>query len=168
MNDATLTELIGKGEYDLFEWGWTPFVDPDPELSYFTCDQLSKDVEDPTNYYNDANWCDPTYDADYKAQNDELDHEKRVEIVHRMLRTMYDAAIYNVLLYEPRPAGVPHRPLRGLAAPACRDRPGALLEHVADVREPDARASPPAVAAGVSAERGSERSPSWGPSGSVS
>jgi peptide/nickel transport system substrate-binding protein len=70
-------------------------------LSYFTCDQLSKDPEDPTNYYNDASWCDPSYDADYKAQNQELDHAKRVEIVHRMLRTMYDAAVYNVLLYEP-------------------------------------------------------------------
>ena len=101
VNDATLTEIIGKGDYDLFEWGWTPFVDPDPELSYFTCGQLSKDPEDPTNYYNDASWCDPSYDADYKAQNQELDHTKRVEIVHRMLRTMYDAAVYNVLLYEP-------------------------------------------------------------------
>jgi peptide/nickel transport system substrate-binding protein len=101
VNDATLTEIIGKGDYDLFEWGWTPFVDPDPELSYFTCDQLSKDPEDPTNYYNDASWCDPSYDADYKAQNQELDHAKRVEIVHRMLRTMYDSATYNVLLFEP-------------------------------------------------------------------
>jgi peptide/nickel transport system substrate-binding protein len=101
VNDATLTEIIGKGDYDLFEWGWTPFVDPDPELSYFTCGQLSQDPEDPTNYYNDASWCDPSYDADYKAQNQELDHTKRVEIVHRMLRTMYDAAVYNVLLYEP-------------------------------------------------------------------
>lgn len=101
VNDATLTEIIGKGDYDLFEWGWTPFVDPDPELSYFTCGQLSKDPAEPTNYYNDANWCDPSYDADYKAQNQELDREKRVEIVHRMLRTMYDAAVYNVLVYEP-------------------------------------------------------------------
>jgi peptide/nickel transport system substrate-binding protein len=101
MNDTTLTEVIGKGDYDLFHWGWTPFVDPDPMLSYFTCDQLSKDPDDPTNYYNDANWCDPAYDADYKAQNVELDPQKREEIVHRMLTRMYDAAVYNVLWYEP-------------------------------------------------------------------
>jgi peptide/nickel transport system substrate-binding protein len=100
VNDATLTTIIGKGDYDLFEWGWTPFVDPDPMLSYFTCDQLSTDPEEPTNYYNDANWCDPAYDADYKLQNRELDRDKRMEIVHRMLRRMYDAAVYNVLLYE--------------------------------------------------------------------
>ena len=64
---SKLTEIIGKGDYDLFQWGWTPFVDPDPMLSYFQCSQLSKDPEDPTNYYNDANWCNPTYDTLYKA-----------------------------------------------------------------------------------------------------
>jgi len=100
MNDSTLIEVIGKGDYDLFHWGWTPFVDPDPMLSYFTCGQLSSDPEDPTNYYNDASWCDPAYDADYKAQNTELDPAKRQEIVHRMLRQMYDSAVYNVLYYE--------------------------------------------------------------------
>lgn len=100
VSGSRLTEIIGKGDYDLFQWAWTPFVDPDPMLSYFTCDQLSSDPDDPTNYYNDANWCDPSYDADYEAQNQELDRAKRIEIVHRMLRTMYDAAVYNVLTYE--------------------------------------------------------------------
>lgn len=100
VNDSRLTEEIGKGNYDLFEWGWTPFVDPDPELSYFVCGQLSQDPEDPTNYYNDASWCDPSYDADYKAQNQELDLERRTEIVQRMLRTFYDSASYNVLYFD--------------------------------------------------------------------
>ncbi len=100
VNGSKLTEIIGKGDYDLFQWGWTPFVDPDPMLSYFTCGQLSKDPEDPTNYYNDANWCDPAYDADYKAQNQELDKDKRIEIVHRMLKRFYDSATYNVLTFE--------------------------------------------------------------------
>lgn len=100
VNDSRLTELIGKGDYDLFEWGWTPFVDPDPMLSYFTCGQLSSDPEDPTNYYNDANWCDPTFDEDYAAQNQELDLEQRKEIVARMLREFYDSATYNVLYYD--------------------------------------------------------------------
>ena len=99
-NGSKLTEIIGKGDYDMFQWGWTPFVDPDPELSYFTCDQLSKDPANPTNYYNDANWCDPSYDADYKAQKVELDRAKRVEIVHRMLTTFYNSASYNVVSYE--------------------------------------------------------------------
>jgi peptide/nickel transport system substrate-binding protein len=97
---SKLTEIIGKGDYDMFQWGWTPYVDPDPMLSYFQCSQLSKDPEDPTNYYNDANWCDPAYDADYKAQNVELDPAKRLEIAHRMLKLFYDSASYNVLAYS--------------------------------------------------------------------
>jgi peptide/nickel transport system substrate-binding protein len=100
MNDNRLIEVIGRGDYDLFHWGWTPFVDPDPMFSYFKCDQLSKDPEDPTNYYNDANWCDPAYDADYEAQNTELDPDTRMEIGARMLKRMYDAAVYNVILFN--------------------------------------------------------------------
>ena len=101
VSSSKLTEVIGKGDYDLFQWGWTPFVDPDPMLSYFTCGQLSKDPEDPTNYYNDANWCSATYDANYKAQNQELDKDKRVAIVHEMLQEFYDSATYNVIAFDP-------------------------------------------------------------------
>jgi peptide/nickel transport system substrate-binding protein len=100
VSDSKLTEIIGKGEYDLFEWGWTPFVDPDQMLSYFRCNQLARDPDDPTNYYNDANWCSKSYDADYVAQSRELDPAKRVEIVHRMLRTFYDSAVYHVIAYD--------------------------------------------------------------------
>ena len=84
-DDTQLTTIIGKGDYDMFDWGWTPFVDPDPMLSYFTCDQVSSDPEDPTNYYNDANYCDPEYDKLYQQQKVELDRDKREQIVHEML-----------------------------------------------------------------------------------
>jgi peptide/nickel transport system substrate-binding protein len=100
-DDSRLTEVIGKGDYDLFSWGWTPFVDPDPMLSYFTCDQVSSDPDDPTNYYNDANWCDKQYDALYKQQKVELDHAKRVDIVHQMLTRFYESATYDVLYVYP-------------------------------------------------------------------
>jgi peptide/nickel transport system substrate-binding protein len=96
-DDSQLTEAIGKGDYDLFVWGWVPFVDPDPMLSYFTCDQVSSDPDDPTNYYNDANWCDKQYDALYKRQKVERDHATRVDIVHQMLTRFYDSAVYDVL-----------------------------------------------------------------------
>ncbi len=100
-DDSQLTEVIGKGDYDLFSWGWTPFVDPDPMLSYFTCDQVSKDPKNPTNYYNDASWCDPAYDALYKQQKVERDKAKRVEIVHQMLTRFYESATYDVLYTYP-------------------------------------------------------------------
>ena len=81
--------------------GWTPFVDPDPMLSYFTCGQVSKDPKDPANYYNDANWCDPQYDALYRQQKVELDKAKRVDLAHQMLTRFYESAVYDVLYTDP-------------------------------------------------------------------
>jgi peptide/nickel transport system substrate-binding protein len=101
MNESKLTEVIGKGEYDLFHWSWTPFVDPDPMLWYFTCETVSQDPKNPTNYWNDANWCDPEYDELYEQQKVELDPEKRREIVHEMLTRFYKAAVYNNISQNP-------------------------------------------------------------------
>jgi peptide/nickel transport system substrate-binding protein len=100
-DDSRLTEVIGKGDYDIFSWGWTPFVDPDPMLSYFTCSQVADDPENPTDYYNDANYCDPEYDKLYAQQKVELDPDRRVELVHQMLTRFHDAAVYNVLYVYP-------------------------------------------------------------------
>jgi peptide/nickel transport system substrate-binding protein len=100
-DDGQLTEVIGKGDYDLFVWGWVPFVDPDTMLSYFTCSQVSQDPEDPTNYYNDASLCDPEYDKLYKQQKVELDHDKRVQIVHEMLTRFASTGVYNALYTYP-------------------------------------------------------------------
>ncbi|MEP7225268.1 MAG: ABC transporter substrate-binding protein, partial [Actinomycetota bacterium] len=95
-----LGPVIGKGDYDMFHWGWTPYVDPDQQLSYFQCDQVAK-AEDPTLYNNDANWCSPAYDKLYKAQNVELDQQKRMDIVHQMLKLFRDTAFYQVFALTP-------------------------------------------------------------------
>jgi peptide/nickel transport system substrate-binding protein len=100
-DDSQLTTTIGKGDYDMFFWGWTPFVDPDPLLSYFTCDQVASDPDNPTDYYNDANYCDPEYDKLYEQQKVELDDAKRVEIVHEMLKRQAQWGVYNTLYTEP-------------------------------------------------------------------
>ncbi|HYI20123.1 MAG TPA: ABC transporter substrate-binding protein [Solirubrobacteraceae bacterium] len=99
-DDGQLGEVIGRGDYDMFVWGWIPYVDPDPQLGYFTCDQVSSDPDDPLNYYNDANFCDPEYDKLYEEQKTELDPERRVEIVHEMLRRFYSQAVYAPLYYQ--------------------------------------------------------------------
>ncbi len=88
-----LFEVIVAGDYDTFVWGWTPFVDPDPMLSYFTSAEIGN--------YNDANWTDPEYDALYEEQKQELDPDRRREIVHEMLRIMYDAGVYYPIYYSP-------------------------------------------------------------------
>lgn len=97
-DQTQLTDVIAAGEYDLFAWGWTPFVDPDPQLSYFTCAQLTTDLESVG--YNDANWCDPKYDELYAKQNQELDRAKRIEIVHEMLLHFYTESTYVVLYHS--------------------------------------------------------------------
>jgi len=95
MDDDALAAAIGQNEFDLFTWGWVPFVDPDAELSYFTTDQATTDPE--VVGYNDANWCNPEYDKLYQQQHTELDAAKRHDIVQKMLEIFYDDAPYAVL-----------------------------------------------------------------------
>ncbi|MFN8021098.1 MAG: ABC transporter substrate-binding protein [Acidimicrobiales bacterium] len=99
MDDTQLYDAQINGNYDMFVWGWTPFVDPDPMLSYFTCAQLTTDVESPG--YNDANWCSDEYDNLYEQQKVELDPAKRREIVGQMLKLFNDESTYLVLLMDP-------------------------------------------------------------------
>jgi peptide/nickel transport system substrate-binding protein len=95
-----LGPIIGKGEYDMFHWSWTPYVDPESQLSYFQCEEIAK-ADDPTLYNNDANWCDPEYDKLFKEQSVELDKETRIDIVHRMLKLFHDSAFYQVFALTP-------------------------------------------------------------------
>ena len=99
MDNSQLYDAQVRGEYDMFEWGWTPFVDPDPMLSYFTCDQVTTDPDEPGS--NDANWCDERYDELYEQQKVELDPERRREIVAEMLRLFNGEATYLVLSLDP-------------------------------------------------------------------
>ncbi len=99
MDDTQLYDAQIAGEYDMFVWGWTPFVDPDPMLSYFTCAQVTTDVE--AAGYNDANWCSAEYDELYAQQNVELDPAKRREIVGQMLKLFNRESTYLVLLMDP-------------------------------------------------------------------
>jgi peptide/nickel transport system substrate-binding protein len=70
-----------------------PFVDPDPMLSYFTEAELGNN--------NDANWVDPRYEELYLEQKQEVDPARRLEIVHEMVRLMYDNGGYIALWYAP-------------------------------------------------------------------
>lgn len=89
----TLFGVIVDGTYDSFYWGWVPFVDPNPMLSYFTTDELGN--------FNDANWSNPEFDALYLEQQQEVDDARRLEIVHQMVRLLYDNAGYVALWYTP-------------------------------------------------------------------
>ncbi len=100
-DDGQLIEVAGKGDFDLYVWGWVPFVDPDPMLSYMQCSQISVDASDFSNYYNDTGICDEEYDGLYKQQNTELDKDARQGIVHDMLKRWYADLGYMVLNTSP-------------------------------------------------------------------
>ncbi|HEX2786227.1 MAG TPA: ABC transporter substrate-binding protein [Ilumatobacteraceae bacterium] len=95
MDDDTLTAAIGQNQFDMFLWGWVPFVDPDSQLSDFITSEATTDPEAPG--YDDANWCSPEYDKLYDQQHVELDVSKRREIVQKMLELFYEEAPYAVL-----------------------------------------------------------------------
>ena len=97
MDDDALAAAVGQNEFDIFTWGWVPFVDPDAELSYFVSGQATTDPE--VVGYNDANWCSAEYDDLYNQQHVELDVAKRHDIVQKMLEIMYEEAPY-VVLYK--------------------------------------------------------------------
>ncbi|HWL44774.1 MAG TPA: ABC transporter substrate-binding protein [Ilumatobacter sp.] len=99
MDEDTLFEAQASAEYDLFTWGWTPYVDPDIMLSYFTCAQVTTDPDEPG--WNDANWCNEEYDALYEQQKVELDEDARREIVAEMLKLFNREAPYLVLTMDP-------------------------------------------------------------------
>ena len=86
-----LTNNILDGEYDIFHWGWYVEADPDSILDTFTCGQLAN--------ANDAWYCDPEYDAMNKQQDSEMDKEKRIEIIKKMQRKIFEDSPYLVLAY---------------------------------------------------------------------
>lgn len=100
MAEAKLTEVIGNGEFDIFEWGWQVEPDPDYQLSVFTCGQRS--TGRPGSYtggLDDSFYCNKQYDALYQQQKAELDPAKRAGIVKQMEKILYDDAPYAVTYY---------------------------------------------------------------------
>ena len=100
VDENALFEIIGRGEFDMFEWGWVVEPDPDYQLSTFTCGKRS--YEDGGEVYadlSDSFFCDPEYDALYAAQAEETDQAARAEIVKQMQQILYDAVPYVVTYY---------------------------------------------------------------------
>lgn len=94
-----LGDIINEGTFDLFSWGWYPDPDPDSPLSLFQCDQRPPDGSAYGN--NDAYYCNPEYDEMFLEQQQALDTETRLEIVHEMQRIFYEDAAYAVMWYDP-------------------------------------------------------------------
>jgi peptide/nickel transport system substrate-binding protein len=104
MSEDNLTELIGKGEYDLFQWGWVVEPDPDFQLSVFTCDQRSyTDGGEVAAGWSDSFYCNPAYDALYAQQKTLLDPAQRAVVVKQAQQMLYDDVVYSTIWYYDNP-----------------------------------------------------------------
>ncbi|MGI9196968.1 MAG: ABC transporter substrate-binding protein [Candidatus Nanopelagicales bacterium] len=100
VTEDALYEIIGRGEYDMFEWGWVVEPDPDYQLSTFTCAKRSyKDGDTIYADLSDSFYCNPAYDALYEKQAGETDQAARAAIVQQMQTMLYDDAPYVVTYY---------------------------------------------------------------------
>lgn len=98
--DGPLTEVIGQGNFDMFEWGWVVEPDPNYQLSTFTCANRSyKDGDAVLANLSDSFYCNPEYDKLFEQQSVETDSAKRTEIVKQMQQMLYDDSPYVVTYY---------------------------------------------------------------------
>lgn len=100
ISEDTLTEVIGNGEFDMFEWGWVVEPDPDYQLSTFTCASRSY-VDGGVTYANlsDSFYCNPDYDEMYSLQATQIELDERAATVKEMQQLLYDDVPYVVTYY---------------------------------------------------------------------
>jgi peptide/nickel transport system substrate-binding protein len=92
-SDALTAKCCPVLDYDVMLWGWVADPDPNTLLIVPTTDQI------PTGY-NETGYSNPKYDELFTAQGKELDHAKRVEMVHEMQAIIHDDAPYIIPYYE--------------------------------------------------------------------
>lgn len=100
ISEDAVTEKVGQGEFDMFEWGWVVEPDPNYQLSTMTCG--SRSYEDGGSILaglSDSFYCNPEYDKLFDAQGTETDEAKREEIVKQMQQVLYDDWPYAVTYY---------------------------------------------------------------------
>jgi peptide/nickel transport system substrate-binding protein len=91
-SSSQLTNVIYKGDYDAFQWGWYVEPDPDSMLSYMTCAQRQ--------HSSDSFYCNKQYDALYNAQHSSTDKAQRVQDVKQMQEILYRDSPYLVTAYS--------------------------------------------------------------------
>jgi peptide/nickel transport system substrate-binding protein len=100
MSEDQLTTVLGQGEFDLFEWGWSVEPDPDFQLSVFTCDNRStSDAGEISAGWSDSFYCNPAFDELYNRQKTLIDPAERAAVVRQAQQLLYDDAVYSMLFY---------------------------------------------------------------------
>jgi peptide/nickel transport system substrate-binding protein len=100
ISEDALTEKIGQGEFDMFEWGWVVEPDPNYQLSTMTCGSRSYEEDGSVLAgLSDSFYCNPEYDKLFDAQGAETNVAKRTEIVKQMQQILYNDWPYALTYY---------------------------------------------------------------------
>ncbi len=100
MSEDNLTAVLGKGEFDLFEWGWVVEPDPDFQLSVMTCEQRSYEEDgEIAAGWSDSFYCSEAFDKLYAEQQTMIDPAKRAEKVKEAQKLLYDDVAYSLTYY---------------------------------------------------------------------
>jgi peptide/nickel transport system substrate-binding protein len=96
MDENTLGSTVYHADapdWDIFVWGWDSGVnDPDYMLGIVLSNQIGGN--------NDVYYAEKAYDSLYEQQATELDHAKRVDLVHQAQQMFYDDCAYIVMWYQ--------------------------------------------------------------------
>lgn len=84
--------VYDNADDDMYIWSWGGDIDPGFMLSCFTTAQILN--------WSDCEYSNPTYDAMYREQASAVDHAKRLALVHKMQKFLYEQAPYIVLWYN--------------------------------------------------------------------
>ncbi|MEZ5100556.1 MAG: ABC transporter substrate-binding protein [Thermoleophilia bacterium] len=95
LTDEELMTRIGKGNFDLFLWGWSGEPDPDFILSTLTCDAR------PPRGISDTYFCNRSYDRLVARQRAATSRAQRISLVQQAQQLAYRQAPYVVLYYRP-------------------------------------------------------------------
>jgi peptide/nickel transport system substrate-binding protein len=101
VSEDSLTEIIGEGKYDMFQWGWVVEPDPNYQLSTFTC--ANRSYKDSGSIYanlSDSFYCNKAYDALNVKQSQQIDPAQRAQTVKAMEKLLYDDAPYVLTVYS--------------------------------------------------------------------
>jgi peptide/nickel transport system substrate-binding protein len=91
-SSSQLTNVIYKGDYDTFQWGWYVEPDPDSMLSYMTCGQRQGS--------SDSFYCNQQYDKLYNQQHVSTSTAQRIADVKKMQEILYRDSPYLVTAYS--------------------------------------------------------------------
>lgn len=91
--DALTSICCPSFDFDIILWGWGSDPDPAFLLSVMTTDEIPTGTSE-TGYSN------PEYDALYLEQQTELDHDRRVEIIHQMQEIVHRDIPYIIPFYQ--------------------------------------------------------------------